>query len=58
MSATIHPSSVLLRCPKCYAIMNWFGDEAWCENVNCEANDKRFAVELPKIEVKLTPKES
>ena len=35
--------------------MKWFGDEAWCNHKECAAHEKRFVVELPRIDVKMTP---
>lgn len=55
MSATIHPSSVIIRCPLCKKPMFILGEQAWCENIDCEDHKKTFAVEYPTVDVKLTP---
>ena len=55
LSATIHPSSILLRCDKCLEPMFWFGDLAHCKNESCDEYGKQFRVELPQAGVTLTP---
>ena len=58
MSATIHPSSVILRCPKCGVPMTWVGHTAQCDSEICDDYGKMYKVELPALDVKLTPEHS
>jgi hypothetical protein len=54
MSATIHPSSIILRCDLCKHPMIGLGDKAWCTNPDCAVQGKMFKVEYPSVDVKLT----
>ena len=56
MKATIRFNSLLLNCPKCNCAMNLFEDTASCMNDGCDDYGKKFTVEMPSLDVKLTPK--